>query len=82
MVLLKESDLKPGMLVSEQQLKDILDTIIVIKDYFREKGELKGKYVYHTKEPNEISNNYLIRGGYRCIYNDSEDLDDDISYDE
>lgn len=79
---LRREDLYVGRRVAYDELRDILDTYIVLKDTEGFIPNLYGTIEYITNERNKHMTGLVTSGECRCIFNDSMDLDEDISYDE
>lgn len=78
---LKLQDLKVGMHIKFNQLTDILDTWILVEE--KAVGADGGIIRFIGKEPNSISQAILEEGKpIGCIYNDSEQLEEDVYFDE
>lgn len=74
-------DLYVGRRVTYEELRDITDVYIILSNASGSLNKLEGDIAYVTEERDEHSTE-LILSGCRCIYNDSLDMDEDVTYDE
>jgi len=79
----KLSDLKIGMQVEKDQLSDILDTYIILTDVTNIRNDLAGKIGFIGKElTEEIAKLRNPKTPITCVYNNSTEIGDDVTYDE
>lgn len=69
-------ELRIGMRVTYDKLRDILDTYIILSDVEGVASGLTGTVAYITPERDKRSDELLFSGKYgicRCVYNPSEE---------
>lgn len=79
--MLKPEDLYIGRRVAYKELRDILDTYIILKDTEGYSSNMSGTIAYISKDKTREMTKKILNGGL-CIYNNSMDEDEDVTYDE
>lgn len=76
-------ELKVGMQVRKSQLSEIVDVYIVLTDVKSVNNDLDGKIGFIGKEiTEEITKLRNPKIPITCIYNNSTEIGDDVTYDE
>lgn len=79
--MLKQEDLYIGRRVAYKELRGILDTYIILKDTEGYSSNMSGTITYISKDRTREMTKEILTGGL-CIYNNSMDEDEDVTYDE
>ena len=76
-------ELRLGMQVKKSQLSDILDTYIILTDVSSIGQDLVGRIGFIGKEiTEEVTKLRSPKVAITCIYNNSTEMGDDVTYDE
>lgn len=79
---LKLEDLYEGRRVSCKELDSVLDTYIILTDIVGFYPDFVGTVAYVTKKKDSRSDELILSGKCRCVYNDSFLLNEGVYYDE
>ncbi len=80
---MRKEDLKVGMHVSYNDVKDIFDTYIIIANPSGvEYRDWEGDIAVISDKPTMETGELVLHHGCRCFYFDSANLDDEVDYDD
>ena len=79
--MLKQEDLYIGRRVAYKELSGILDTYIILNDTEGYSSNMSGTIAHISKNRTREMTKEILNGGL-CIYNNSMDADEDVTYDE